>query len=121
LTLLLKVVVCASVIFLQTPLAGFAGGLGGAYPGWGAGAGEAGGVADQIDNIDLGTSGADILTTTTSTFRSDTFGSLGPPLSMQVTIEVLNDTGTDAGGAGLVSVQFCTIGAATVSGPNQSQ
>jgi len=60
----------------------------------------------QNPPIDLGGSGADILTGTTSTFRSQPFGSFGPgPQVIEVNIDVKDD-------GAVVGAQFCGVGVA---------
>lgn len=60
----------------------------------------------QIPPIDLGGGGADILTGTTSTFRSQPYGNFGPgPLVVKVKIDVEDD-------GAIVGAQICGIGAA---------
>lgn len=55
--------------------------------------------------IDLGEGGADILTGTTATFRSQPFGILGPgPLVVKINIDIEDD-------GAVVGAQFCGIGA----------
>ena len=61
-------------------------------------------VSFQVGSLNLGNSGANIFSDTTSTFTSDMFGVLGPPLSMTVNIDIKNPGAVE-------SAQFCVIGA----------
>lgn len=61
-------------------------------------------VSFQSGSLNLGNSGTDILSGTTSTFTSDMLGVLGSPLSMTVNIDIKNP--------GVIeSAHFCVIGA----------
>jgi len=61
-------------------------------------------VSFQVGSLNLGDSGADIFSHTTSTFTSEMFGVLGAPLSMTGNIDVKNDGAVE-------TAQFCVIGA----------